>query len=242
MNILNNGYNIINTRKTLLFPILVLIFALANCAYQYPTTIPTGSWKYKLLVNGAKVGHAVLSNTKKDNHYVSTSQLIMVTGRIENRSSQITTETLDFKAVRLESNNTIIDGDKKQQINTLSDFLGKKVKLTIDNKTTTVVIPDDFRLEGNYLLHRLIKEKFKPGVVIEYNIYDPTIELESVIRVKAKVAGLKNVELHSGTKKLIHISQAIEGIKSVDFFLDEQGIMQQTIIQMLNMSIVLIRE
>ena len=84
---------------------------------------------------------------------------------------------------------------------------------------TAVTIDRDFRLEGNYILSELIRGKFKKGMKIEYYIYDPSIELESPILIKVTVRGYKNVKVGDKTMRLIHISESLENIKSIDFFL-----------------------
>ncbi|HDP81430.1 MAG TPA: hypothetical protein ENN21_11365 [Spirochaetes bacterium] len=221
--------------------VLVLAFSAAACA-KTPGAVPAGSWTYDLLVNGASVGEAVLSNKKEDGRYIMVSELKMGTGDTVNISRQTLTETLDFKPVRLETRNIIITGAKRQEIDTVALFRGREVEITMGGHRTVITLKDDFVLDGNYFLSEFIRNGFREGTEIKGRIYDPSIELETPIAVTARVVGWETVEVAGKKQKLLHIVQSLEQVKSADSYMDEDGVMVKALIQMLNLNIELVRK
>jgi hypothetical protein len=222
--------------------LLIIFIALTLVCSKMPESISTGVWNYKLLVNRSEVGSATMSNKIVNNNYVSTTELKMRTGEVTNISNQIVTETMNFKPVKIENYNKIIQGDKTQSIDTIAIFKGNNVELTVNNNKSTIAITKDFVLDGNYFLARLIREKFKPKMEIEAYIYDPSIEIDEPILLKVKVVGGKNIEIKGKKFSVMHITESIESIKSIDMYIDGDGVLLKAVIDMLNMNIELIRE
>ncbi|MDY6935114.1 MAG: hypothetical protein SVZ03_12945 [Spirochaetota bacterium] len=225
---------------------LILICLPQGC-YEMPQSIPIGKWSYRLLVNNVEMGSALISNSIVEGNYISTSELKFSTGNITNTNKQIITETKEFKPVKLQTHNKTLTGDNVYETITVSVFNDRNVdvKITTGKEKTTnnakITLGKDSILDGNFFLSKLIEGKFKSGLEIEANIYDPSIELEEPIITKVKVIGLKNIEVDGKDERLIHISQSIENIKSIDFFIDSAGIMRKGVIEMLNIRIELIR-
>ncbi len=220
------------------FPALVSTHACSKT----PHAIPLGTWKYDLLVNGTPVGAAVLSNIKSEGRYILTSELTMGAGSTVNISKQVVTETLDFKPVKLESRNRIVNGAKEQVIETVALFRGREVEIKMGGHTSVIKVDRDFMLDGNYFIFRLMEKRFKEGTEIKGYIYDPTIELESPIAVTTRVVGWETVDVAGKKRKLLHIVQTLEQIKSADSYLDEDGVLVKALIQMLNLNIELVKQ
>jgi hypothetical protein len=238
MTILRNKYAMKLPKSYLVF---ILIILSLGCK-TLPKSIPTGTWNYKLLTNGVQLGSAVISNKISNGTYISTSELSFGSGKIINTSRQIITETLDFKPVKLENYNKIIDGSREQTIDTIATFKGREIEIQAGNNKSTVKIEKDFLLDGNYNIAKLIENKFKAGFKQSYFIYDPTIEIDSVIPVSVRVIGTETLRINEKKERVIHIVQSIEGIKSADTYLNEKGVMVKAVIQMLNLKIELVKE
>jgi hypothetical protein len=222
--------------------VIFFLISLNHCSYKIPQEIPLGEWQYIMLVNGIEVGTAKSSNKIIDNKYVLHSELKMGLGSVVNMSKQTIIETLDFIPLRLENHNTIINDGNKQKIDTVATFKGQAVELIVDDQRVTITLDKEFRLEGNYILAKLIEGRFKEGLTIEINIYDPTIEQGFPIPIKITVKGIKSVKLGDESVRLIHITESIANVKSIDLYIDERGVMIKTVIKMLNTTIELIKE
>jgi hypothetical protein len=221
---------------------IILSIAIGQCCHKYPVKIPLGEWKYSLFVNDIRAGDALMSNKIVNGNYVLISRLTMGLADAKNISIQTITETMNFTPVKLESNNSIITDAKVQDMSTVAGFNGRRVEIIADKKKSVINLDRDFRLEGNYVLSRMISEGFRRDLVIETWIYDPNIELETPILVKSKVIGIEKVKIKETYRELIHIEESIEGIKSIDSFVDEEGIVIMVVIKMLNMNIVLMKD
>lgn len=220
--------------------LLILFTAAPGCSVKTPTSIAQGTWAYQLLMNGVKIGTASVSNSQRDGLFISAIQMDMVLGEVKNTTRQIITETADFKPVKLEIYNTIINGKQRQEINTIAEFKNKTVQLTAGGQKTRFTIEKPFILDGNYFMDFLIKKNFKKGTQVSAFLYDPTFETEDPINVRMKVEGIERVIINGKPKQLIHIVQRIENSKNIDIFIDENGIAQKAIILMLNNRIELI--
>jgi hypothetical protein len=221
---------------------IVIVISLSQCSYTIPEKIPLGEWQYIMLVNGVEIGTAKSSNKIVDDTYILHSELKMGLGSVINISKQTIIETLDFIPIRLESHNTIINDGDKQQIDTVATFKGQNVELIADDHKATITLDKEFRLEGNYILSKLIEGRFKEGLEIETNIYDPTIEQGFPIPIKITVRGIVRVQLGDESRRLIHITESIANVKSIDSYIDERGVMIKTVIKMLNTTIELIKK
>ncbi len=219
-------------KKPLLF-IVMLLISTGACS-KGATEIPTGTWKYTLLVNGAAIGRAVASNKISGGQYVSTMKMEMDAGYIKNSSRQIITETLDFKPVRLELYNKTIQNGQESEVKTVAVFKGKTVDLDTGETKTTVTIDRPFILEGNYFMKELIRNEFRKGTVIRNHIYEPSVDTEEPVLVLVKVLGREDVRIKGKTRNLIHLGFSIENLKNIDSYIDDDGITWKTVITMLN--------
>lgn len=219
--------------KHLLSAIALTTLVCLTCAAT-PGAIPTGTWKYRLLVNGAPIGSAVITTTLTDGTYVTVTDMTMEAGIVKNRVRQVVTEGVDFRPLKLEIYNTTETDGKKTEMNTVASFQGKTVKLETGGTAATITITRPFVLEGNFHLHELIKHRFKKGTVIQSYIYEPTIEAEEPVLVMVKVMGRASVPVGGKTRELIHLGYSIENMKNIDFYIDESGVTQKAVIVMLN--------
>lgn len=224
-------------------PACVLLMAVLSIfCYRTPERVPTGTWSYRLLLNGSEVGTAVMSNRREGDRYISTSELKMKAGQVVNVSRQEVTESLDFTPVRLETRNRIIMDGNVQTIDTVAVFSGRTVKLTMGSETSTVTLGRDVVLDGNYFIDTLIKKGFKENISLEAYIYDPSIEIESPILLTSKVMGKKLITVNNETFPCIHIVDTIENIKSFDRYIDGDGVLVKAVLNMLNLTVELERK
>jgi hypothetical protein len=231
--------------KAMNAPLRALVFFFAvfflGCG-KIPEKIPSGTWNYKLFVNGVRVGSAVISNKAVAGSYVITSELNMGAGTIMNVSRQVITETMDFKPLKIETYNKVVNESSTQNINTVATINGRKIEVRSGASKTTVTMDRDFFLDGNYTMARLIENRFKKGLEISSYLYDPSIEIDQLIPITTKVKGVESVTVGDRRLRLIHIVQSLDTIKNADSYLDETGVLVKASIQMLNLKIELVRE
>ena len=220
--------------------LLILVTVSAASCHSRIDTIPTGTWKYRLLVNGADIGTAVITNEQRNGLYVSTTVMEMDAGYIKNSTRQIITETTEFKPVKLEVYNVTEQNGQKNEMNTVATFNGNKVDLDTAATRSTITIDRPFILEGNYFMQELIKCKFKEGTVLKNYIYEPSVDIEEPVMVMIKVLGRETVPINGKKKNLIHLGYSIENLKNIDMYLDDEGTTQKTTIVMLNNKLELI--
>ncbi|HPQ53194.1 MAG TPA: hypothetical protein PK253_08070 [Spirochaetota bacterium] len=221
---------------------VLLLSVLSLFCYRTPERIPSGTWSYRLLLNGNEVGSAVMSNRREGNSYVSTSELQMKAGQVMNVSRQEVTESLDFRPQKLETHNKIIMAGAVQRIDTVAEFSGRTVKLTMGSDISTVTLDRDVVLDGNYFIDAMIKHGFKKNTKLEAYIYDPSIEIESPILLTSKVMGKKMITVNNETFPCIHIVDTIENIKSFDRYIDGNGVLVKAVLNMLNLTVELERK
>jgi hypothetical protein len=227
--------------KNLLKIISILLLFSANSSAM-PETVAQGEWEYKLFVNGVVVGTAKINNKIIDGNYVSASEYSVKLADSTTITKDTVTETTDFKPVKLENYLKIINAGKVHETNIVSVFKGKNVELTYGNKKYNYTLKRDFIIDGNYFMSQLIQAKFKPGFEVSNYMYNPAVELETLIKATTKVIGPENIIINGKETKLIHVVQSIENIKdNIDLFIDENGILQKGIIRMLNLKIELIK-
>ncbi len=221
--------------KTKISLLLSIITLTISCT-QTPAAIPSGSWNYNLIVNGIKAGKANFSNEKSGDIYVSKSEMYLTVGAIENKSVQIINETTDFKPVSLEILNTITDKNsgKVQEINKTATFNGNEVLLKSGEYKSTFTISEPFVLDGNFFFSEMLRNHFKEGTVVRSLIYEPTVELEEPILVIVKIMGYERINVNGQNKKLLHMKQKVEKLKSLDVYLNENGVTEKVVIKMLN--------
>ena len=223
--------------------LIVFLIIISQACSSKPQTIPEGTWIYDLNINGVKAGKAVFSNTASGNFYVVRSEMYLNVGTIENKSVQIVTETKDFKPVKLEVYNTSTDtsNGKKQEMNKIAVFNGNRVTLKSDSYESKFKIDSPFVLDGNYFFNELLKNKFKSGTIIKAQIYEPSVEIEAPILVIAETKGMTEIKVGGKNMKLLHVKQRVEKLKSMDLYINENGITEKVVIKMLNNVFELVR-
>lgn len=225
--------------KHLVSVFLILLTCAGACRVK-PTAIATGTWKYRLLVNGADIGNAVVTNTVSNNRYVSTMEMEMNAGYMQNTVRQVSVETLDFRPVSLEIHSKILQEGKTHEVTTIAKFNGSAVELDTGEAKSTITINRPFILEGNYFMNELIKSGFKEGTVVKNHIYEPSVDTEEPVLMMVKVIGTESVEIRGRNVDLIHLGTSIENLKNIDSYIDKKGITHKSVITMLNNRIELI--
>jgi len=214
---------------------------IAGC-FNPPRELPAGTWKYALLLNGHRVGNAVVSSRTEGDAFITSTELTMKAGAVTNISRQVVTETKDFRPVKLETYNRIITGAATQEINTVATFNGRKVELVTGGEKRTFEIDREFRLEGSYMMDRLIRGGFEKGMTVESYIYEPSIDPEAPVLMKARVVGRETIELGGRRHDAIRVVEYIAKFKSFDMFIDGEWALLKAELTMLNMNIQLLRE
>lgn len=203
------------------------------CTITAPREVPVGTWNYDLLVNDVKMGHAVISNTINNEHYIYTFNLSI--GNDTTYSRYTITETLDCQPVRLEKQTLIQQETTHSKINIIAEPKGKTITLFEDNRKSTITLEDDFIFDGNYFLHQLIRSNFKKGTTIQHNIYDPSIEREAVIPVTMTLEDTETISVNSVLHKAWRVNQSIGNIKNIIIYLNDKGVVLKSSITMLNL-------
>ena len=221
--------------------ILAALLISLGCG-DVPESIPTGSWKYALLINGVRAGNAVISNRREGETYVIASELNINLAGMQNVSKQVITETTSFTPVKIETSNRIKIPTGWRDIETTALFRGPSVEIRSGGRKTVVTLKGDFVLDGNYFTAKLIEGRFREGLEIKGAIYDPSIELDALVPVTTRVVGRELVDVAGTKRSLLHVSQSIDVIKSADSYLDERGVMVKAVVQMMNLSIELVLE
>ena len=232
----------VNKMKFRSFLSILIIIISVSCSSK-PTQIPEGIWNYDLLINGVRAGRAVFSNTSSGDNFIVKSEMYLNMGTIENKSIQIVTETKNFKPVKLEVLNTVTDtaGNSTQEINKTATFKGDEVTLKTGDYESKFKIQGPFVLDGNYFFSELLKNKFKTGVIVKANIYEPSVEIDTPILVLVEAKGVESVQVGGRSMRLLHVKQRVEKLKSMDMYLNENGVTEKIVIKMLNNIFELVR-
>ncbi len=215
---------------------------LVGACSRTPAAIPLGSWNYALYLNGNRVGLASIANLRENGRYITITEMTMKSGEVTSISKQIITETENFAPIKYETYNKIIKGNFTQNIDTVAEFSGKKVKLVTGMSVQELELDRDFKLEGNYFYSKLIEAGFKKGTKLKTYIYEPAIDPEMPILMKVYVLGRETVKIGEKNHQAFHVIEYIEKFKSFDMYLDEKGILLKAELTMLNMQIQLVRE
>ncbi|GAB4220202.1 MAG: hypothetical protein Kow00102_06510 [Spirochaetota bacterium] len=221
----------------------IIVFTLLTvcaCSAQAPSSIPTGTWQYDLLVNGVEMGKATISNSIVDNQYMYRFDLTMGNGIT--RSQDTIVETLECKPVKLEKHTYIKQATAQQKLDIIAQCNGRTITLIENNMKSIITLDQDYVLDGNYFLYMLIQNKFKKGLQITHNVYDPSIEREAVIPVTIKLTGTETISVNSVLYKAWKIEQSIGKIKNIIVYLDQNGVVLKSSIKMLNMQLDIIRK
>jgi hypothetical protein len=225
-----------------LFPAMMLLLLCTGACQTKLTAIPTGTWKYRLLVNGAEIGKAVVTNDVVAANFVNTLTMEMDVGYIKNSTRQIITETQDCKPLKLEVYNKTTQNNKVSEIKTIAKFNGSRVDLDTGDSKTQIVIDEPFVLEGNYFMQELIKARFKPGTIIKSFVYEPSVDIETPIVMVVKVIGREDISINGTMKNLLHLGCSVENLKNIDTYIDDNGVAQKTVIILLNNKLEMILE
>jgi len=221
---------------------VIIIITTISCSSS-PAQIPEGTWNYDLLVNGVKAGRAIFSNTSSGDNYIVKSEMYLQMGSIENKSIQIVTETKTFKPVKLEVFNTVTDtsGNGTQDINKTAVFKGSEVILKTGDYESKFKLKEPYILDGNFFFNELLKNKFKTGLIIKAYIYEPAVEIDTPILVIVETKGIESIKIRNKSMDLIHIKQRVEKLKSMDMYLNSDGVTEKVVIKMLNNIFELVR-
>ncbi len=221
--------------------VIAIALFLGTCT-KAPSALPSGSWQFALYLNGNRVGSASITQSNESGRYVTITEMTMKAGEVTSISKQIITETENFTPVKYETYNKIIKGSMVQNIDTVAEFSGRKVKLIAGTSIQEIELEKDFKLEGNYFLSKLIEAGFKKDMKVEAYIYEPAIDPETPILMKVYALGRENIKIGEETHLAFHIIEYIEKFKSFDMYLDEKGMLLKAELTMLNMNIQLVRE
>lgn len=214
---------------------LILILSFMSCA-KVPQSIASGEWRYDLIVNGVRAGSAVITSGEKDGLLVSKTEMFISLGTIKNTTVQTVTETKDFRPVRLEIVNTMEDTStgSRQVISRVAEFSGSEVTLDSDGQKAKYTLAGPYIIDGDFFTDSLVRGKFKEGMEVRAKLYEPTVAADKTILVIVNVAGREKVKVRGRELKLIHVRQRVEKLKSVDIYLDENGVTEKMVIKMLN--------
>jgi len=221
--------------------VLLILIASIACA-RTPSAIPTGVWNYRLLVNGAPIGKATVSNKKEGTRYITSVEMEIDAGTVKNRTRQTVTETLDFRPISLEVYQYTSQNGQITEMTTKADYDGSVIRLDAGGKKSEVRIEKPFVFEGNFFMHSLIEKGFAPGTVVQHYIYEPLVDIEEPTMVLVKVVGKERISVNGRARELIHLGYTIENLKNIDEWIDERGISVKTVITMLNNRLELILE
>jgi len=220
--------------------LITMFISVCACSAHAPGTIPVGTWQYDLLVNGVEMGKATIQNTIEDNQYIYRFDLTMGNGTTQSQDTIV--ETLDCKPVKLEKHTYIKQTNTEQKLDIIAQCNGRTITLTENTMKSIITLDQDYVLDGNYFLYMLIQNKFKKGLQITHNVYDPSIEREAVIPVTIKLTGTETISVNSVLYKAWKIEQSIGKIKNIIVYLDENGVVLKSSIKMLNMQLEIIRK
>lgn len=214
---------------------LVTLILLLSCG-KVPGSLTNGEWRYDLIVNGVRAGSAVISNSEKDGLLVSRTEMIISLGTMKNTTVQTVVETVDFRPVRLEIINTMEDSSSgsRQVISRVAEFRGNVVTLDSDGTKAEYTLAEPFIIDGNFFADSLVKGKFSEKMEVRAKLYEPTVAADKTILVIVNVAGREKVKVRGKELKLIHVRQRVEKLKSVDIYLDDNGVTEKMVIKMLN--------
>jgi hypothetical protein len=219
-----------------LIVLMTALSLLAGCktVMDTPKSIPMGSWNYKLYMNGAEMGSAVLTYEEKANLYISTMTMSIAAGPVQSTSKEVVTETKSFVPVKLEIYNQVISNGSTQNIDIVAVFNGKDIDVTAGGNTARITIDKPFVLGGNYLAKALLDKGFAKNSSATTDIYSPSLELEDTIKVEERVIGVDTVSINGKEESLIHIKQIMEDFQESDIHIDSKGVVRKMRTLMLN--------
>lgn len=220
-------------KKTLV--ILITMLLTVSCGKKL-NSIERGSFTYLLKINGMTAGKSVITRKMENGNHITETAMTMKAGHIENSALVKVTETSEFKPVKLEIINTMKDTSSNavQEIKKTALFNDNTVSLDTNGYKSEFKIDENFYLDGDFFIDELKKKKFKPGTVVRAKIYEPTVKVDSPILVIYKVIGDKKISLNNREIDTVHISQKIEMLKSIDWYISRDGVVQKVVIKMLN--------
>lgn len=218
-------------RLAFIFVVLLLL----SCG-SVPHSITNGEWHYDLIVNRVKAGKATITSRQEGGLYITKTEMSVSMGTINNSTVQTTTEKLDFTPVKLEIYNTIEDSanGSKLVISKIAEFDGDTVTLKSGAASVKRKLETPFIIEGNYFYDCMIREKFRKGLELRARLYEPTVKIDGTILVIVNVLGREKIKVNGKETETIHIKQRVEKLKSVDIYINENGVTEKIIMKMLN--------
>ncbi len=221
-------------KKAIILQVLTVILFI-SCGKDVKS-LEQGTFSYVMKINGFSAGSARISRIDRDGMYITETTMTLKAGNIENSSFQRVTETHDYKPVKLEILNTMSDSHtgKNEVIKKTADFSGSKVSLDSNGYKTEVNLTGTFYLDGNFFDNELLKKKFKKGSVVKARIYEPSVETDKTILVIFKVLGDEKIRIGDKDVDVVHITQKVEMLKSIDWYISRDGVTQKAVIKMLN--------
>ncbi|MCL2025434.1 MAG: hypothetical protein FWG92_01360 [Leptospirales bacterium] len=215
--------------------IIPILFVIVGCkTFEPPKSMPTGTWNYKLFMNGSEMGHASVTSAETSNLYISTLIMSIKAGDTQSTTKEIVTETKDFVPVKFETYNQVILNGQTQNIDTVAIFNGKEITVKNQDHIARIIIDKPFVLPGNYLTKVLLDKGFEKNTSVTVEIYSPLLELEDTVTVKQIVVGTANVEINGIRENLLHLKQIMADFQESDVYLDSNGVLRKIRILMLN--------
>ncbi len=214
---------------------MVLVFFFASCNKDVKS-IERGDFNYTLSINGLPAGSAKITKTMKDGNHVTETTMTISAGTMTSSSFQRVTETADYRPVKLEVINKMRDSrtGTDETVKRTATFKGAKVILESNGYKTENTMKEKFYLDGAFFENELLRKKFKKGTTIRTKIYEPSVSVESTIVVIVRVIGKERIKIREREMEVIHLKEQIESLKSVDFYMSTEGVIQKIVMKMLN--------
>jgi len=213
-----------------------ILFVIVGCStLAPPKSIPTGTWDYKLFMNGSEMGNASVSSIETPSLYISTTLMSIKVGNVQSTVKEIVTETKTFVPVKFETYNQVITNGNIQNINTIAVFNGKEITVVnSQGQTARIIINKPFVLPGNYLTKALLDKGYAKNSSAEVEVYSPLLELEDTISVKQTVIGIESIEINGTKEELFHIKEIMADYQQSDVYIDQNAVPRKIRILMLN--------
>lgn len=211
--------------------LIFFLLSLTNCSQKIENRkiakqIPTGKWKYQILIKDQIIGDAEIETALKENNYINRSTLTIKSKKITNKSILVITESKKFEPIKYESYKITSINNNEAISKIVANFKKNKITVKTDLTNTIITIKEPFLLEGNYFLNELLNKKFSQNFSINKKIYEPSISNTKLLNYQIKSLGLKKVKFKNNFIKLYHIKQEIPNLTEINSYFNEKGILQ----------------